>query len=245
MDSLSDPWLTAITALCLGIAIHQAIRRVEIDSKLAEILQLFTASNTVLMIARWQLALPPLRLSIALRFTLWVNVFFFTGLFSSIILYRAVFHRLRNFPGPFGAKITKFWVLKQAAKTLQWNEKVRELHREHGDFVRIGRDLSWSFHLFHNIYVYFHLLTNRTGPREISVNRPSAIHAIYGPPSLLLKSPWYDQVSHDSDKCSLNGTRDAEDHRRRRRAWDRGLGVKGEMLSNSPKTLHKHKYIRN
>lgn len=47
---------------------------------------------------------------------------------------------------------------------------------------------------------------------------------------MLLKAPWYAQLSNDADKCSVNATRDVDDHRRRRRAWDRGLGAKGETV---------------
>lgn len=64
------------------------------------------------------------------------------------------------------------------------------------------------------------------GPREISINRPSAVQAIHGPKSACMRSTWYSQVSDDVTVISLNSTRDVEAHRRRRRAWDRAFSVK-------------------
>lgn len=69
-----------------------------------------------------------------------------------------------------------------------------------------------------------------SGPREISIIRPSAVQAIYGPKSPCMKSTWYSQVSDDVKIISLNSTRDVDVHRRRRRGWDRGFSVKGTHL---------------
>lgn len=192
-----------ISALALGIAGHQAVRRREIDSKQVQILLILVACHVAVTLLLWDSERLPKGLFVATTAAIKVDLGFLIGLFSSIGLYRVFFHRCRHFPGPLGARLSKFWALIQAAETVQWNEKVRELHSVYGDFVRIG-------------------------PREISINRPSAIQALYGPPSVLKKAPWYAQLSNDPDKCSVNATRDVEDHRRRRRAWDRGLGSKGE-----------------
>lgn len=64
------------------------------------------------------------------------------------------------------------------------------------------------------------------GPREITVFRASAVNIIHGPQTACRKSSWYSQVSDDVTKCSLNSSRDFEDHKRRRRAWDQGFSVK-------------------
>lgn len=69
------------------------------------------------------------------------------------------------------------------------------------------------------------------GPREICIVRDSAIPLIYGLQSECLKSTWYMQVSSDHTKCSLHLTRDLDDHRHRRRAWDRGVSIKGRPES--------------
>lgn len=65
------------------------------------------------------------------------------------------------------------------------------------------------------------------GPREISVLRKSAVPILYGPNSECSKSTWYGQTGNDPKKCSIHMTRDFNDHRLRRRAWDRGFSIKG------------------
>jgi len=66
-----------------------------------------------------------------------INVSYFFGLFASISIYRVFFHRLSGFPGPFAAKVTKFygpWI----ARTKQVHVAHTELHKTYGNFVRMG-----------------------------------------------------------------------------------------------------------
>ncbi|KAI0110549.1 monooxygenase [Hypoxylon sp. NC0597] len=126
---------------------------------------------------------------------------FNVSLFSSMIIYRVFFHRLRKFPGPLDIKISRFFSALRASKHVQYNKELEKLHEEYGDFIR-------------------------TGPREICIVRKSAVAAIYGPNSKCGKSSWYTQIDFDSKKSSVVSTRDPDDHRRRRRAWDRGVSTK-------------------
>jgi len=71
-------------------------------------------------------------------------------------------------------------------------------------------------------------MTMFLGPCEICIVQKSAISLIYGPQSECLKSTWYTQVDSDYRKCSVHMTHDFDDHRRRRKAWDRGLSIKGK-----------------
>ena len=60
-----------------------------------------------------------------------------SSLFTSIAIYRVFFHRLSKFPGPIGARISKFWHVGKLLS--QPNFKVLdELHQRYGDFVRTG-----------------------------------------------------------------------------------------------------------
>jgi hypothetical protein len=61
------------------------------------------------------------------------------SLLSSIIIYRQYFHRLRNFPGPRLAAMTKLW---HAAHSLDSKNHIvlDELHKKYGDFVRTGNE---------------------------------------------------------------------------------------------------------
>ncbi|KAF3038407.1 hypothetical protein E8E11_005959 [Didymella keratinophila] len=126
---------------------------------------------------------------------------FNTTVLSSIAIYRLFFHRCRNFPGPLPAKITRFYAAYLSAKNIQYYKELAKAHEKYGDFVR-------------------------TGPREISVLRKSAVPLIYGPNSEMRKSTWYGQTGNDLKKTSIHMTRDHESHKQRRRAWDRGFSMK-------------------
>ena len=59
------------------------------------------------------------------------------SLLASILVYRIFFHKLRRFPGPFGARVSKFWHVSRLFG--QPNFKLLdELHQQYGDFVRTG-----------------------------------------------------------------------------------------------------------
>jgi hypothetical protein len=65
---------------------------------------------------------------------------YLVALFTSIVVYRVFFHRLSRFPGPLGAKITRFYgtFLAQSGPVHLEQNKVLE---EYGDIVRIGASL--------------------------------------------------------------------------------------------------------
>lgn len=67
-----------------------------------------------------------------------VNCYFVTGLFGSMILYRIAFHPLRRFPGPWPAKISRFYGI-WLSKDLQYYLELGKLHEQYGDIVRIGK----------------------------------------------------------------------------------------------------------
>ena len=62
---------------------------------------------------------------------------YFIALFSSIAIYRLFLHRLRPFPGPFWARISKLWHVWKA-RHCQNYLLLEALHRQYGDFVRTG-----------------------------------------------------------------------------------------------------------
>ena len=85
---------------------------------------------------------------------------------------------------------------------MRYHRKTQELHAQYGDFVR-------------------------TGPRELSITRASAVDLIYGSSSVCEKATWYDQNSSDPDKVGIENVRGKQKHGLRRRAWDKGLGFRG------------------
>jgi hypothetical protein len=49
-------------------------------------------------------------------------------------IYNSFFSRLRNIPGPFLARISRVWEMKNAA-TGNIHEIIMDLHRRHGEFI--------------------------------------------------------------------------------------------------------------
>lgn len=82
----------------------------------------------------------------ALLYTTTIFWSFTLSLWASMLIYRGFFHPLRNFPGPTGAKYSKFWHSFKAAD-FHWYKTVNSLHQQYGDFVRTGRLSSGT--LFH------------------------------------------------------------------------------------------------
>jgi hypothetical protein len=63
---------------------------------------------------------------------------FTVGVFLSMVIYRLFFHRIRRFPGPFWAKVSKIYAMRLAAKNVQYNVELEKLHEQYGDFIRTG-----------------------------------------------------------------------------------------------------------
>jgi hypothetical protein len=62
------------------------------------------------------------------------------GIFASMLIYRALFHRLNRFPGPFAARLSNFWITSKGAKNMDTYLQVQKLHEKYGDVVRVGMD---------------------------------------------------------------------------------------------------------
>ncbi|KAJ5939682.1 cytochrome P450 [Penicillium verhagenii] len=196
------PSQIAPTFLVVGAAFHQCIRIPEIDNRIKSLLVLYL--GVWLALCTSYIYVYSFGLCRAIGCALFAAFCFNIGLATSILVYRAFFHRLGHFPGPWSAKMSRLSSVKRAINRAQYHLDLQAMHRKYGDFVR-------------------------TGPREISINRASAVHAINGSQSSCTKAPWYSHVSDDNAQISLNSTRDPTVHRRRRKAWDRGFSVKGRQ----------------
>lgn len=75
--------------------------------------------------------------SVSLTTSLSVILSYNAALFSSILLYRRFFHRLRDFPGPTWAGLTKFWHVFHCLDS-QNHLLLEDLHHKYGQFVRTG-----------------------------------------------------------------------------------------------------------
>ena len=124
-------------------------------------------------------------------FTTTVFAAFFVPLCVCIISYRAFFHPLRNVPGPVGARLSKWWTVKQVwDSNWHWHRIQQDMQVQYGDYVR-------------------------TGPREITIFDPAAVQPLLGYKSLTTKGPFYDVM-----ETSLHLNRDKVFHRQRRKIWD-------------------------
>ncbi|CAF9905510.1 MAG: hypothetical protein ALECFALPRED_001001 [Alectoria fallacina] len=135
----------------------------------------------------------------------WVMTSFSASLFTSILVYRIFFHRLRSFPGPFLAKTTKFWHVSKVARNSDNFRQLDNLYHRYGDFVRTA---------------YGDLMQ---GPNEVTMFSPEALTAVLGLGSKCTKTGWYDVLK---PLIALNTTRDKGLHDRRRRIWNRGFSKK-------------------
>ncbi|KAL3483753.1 cytochrome P450 monooxygenase [Aspergillus germanicus] len=120
------------------------------------------------------------------------------GIYLSMLIYRAFWHRLSSFPGPFLARLSNFYVTALSAKKLHLHEEVERLHQRYGDYVRLG-------------------------PTELSIADPEAVKALYSAQAKVSKGPWYTVLE---PRVSLQMTRDKKEHARRRKVWDQGFSSK-------------------
>jgi hypothetical protein len=73
----------------------------------------------------------------ALRFvtvTWWAYV---ASVWMSMFVYRAFFHRLGGYPGPFFARLSKLWFVSKLGK-LDNYKQLDKLHARYGPYVRTG-----------------------------------------------------------------------------------------------------------
>ncbi|OJJ77733.1 hypothetical protein ASPBRDRAFT_114983 [Aspergillus brasiliensis CBS 101740] len=141
-----------------------------------------------------------------------LNLCFYIPLFASILIYRAFFHRLHQFPGPFSLKLSKFVTSYNNLSKNRNFERVWNLHKQYGDIVR-------------------------TGPQELSILSADAIDIIYGPSSKCTRGPWYDRLKGSGDfthDYAIFHMRDPVVHAKRRKAlWDKvfsGRALKSYQL---------------
>ncbi|RBR25622.1 uncharacterized protein FIESC28_01585 [Fusarium coffeatum] len=123
---------------------------------------------------------------------------FMFGMTISILTYRAFFHRLNRFPGPFIARLTNVYGTWLAVKEEHMYLEVQELHKKYGDIVRIG-------------------------PMELSIATPSAFRILHANNSPIVKGPFY---SVANPWVNLLADRNRKRHAIRRKTWDKAFTAK-------------------
>lgn len=121
----------------LGVVLHQYMRVVEVDANALKYLLAYTIVPLTVILDLHLYG--GLDVPASLLRTFVVVSSFNAGLFGSIFVYRSFFHRLRRFPGPFWAKVSKFWAFAAAIKRQRFYLDVAKVHEKYGDFVRVGK----------------------------------------------------------------------------------------------------------
>ncbi|KAM0335212.1 hypothetical protein ACHAQA_000254 [Verticillium albo-atrum] len=183
-----------------GVLAHVFVFRVgEWDLRTTKLLGAFLAVQGLLSVYLWKADVDGLTTVYqAWKVAAQLSFSFLAGIYSSLLIYRAAFHRLNRFPGPFAARLSNFYITRRSVKNFQLFQEVRDLHAQYGDIVRIG-------------------------PSELSIADPALFHHIHSNASPFVKGPWYN-ILHPV--VSLQLVRDHKEHSRRRKTWDKGFGSK-------------------
>ncbi|OQE89490.1 hypothetical protein PENNAL_c0014G05119 [Penicillium nalgiovense] len=113
------------------------------------------------------------------------------------MVYRLIFHRLKYFPGPKLAAVSKLWHVWKCRDS-RGHLVLEAWHEKYGEFVR-------------------------TGPSEITIFHPEAYEAMDGPENHNTRSDWYDLLY---PRISSIFTRDRKLHHERRKMWEQALSRK-------------------
>ncbi|VUC25797.1 unnamed protein product [Clonostachys rosea] len=160
-DILATPVLPQVIApLLLGVTLHVGLfvrgewglYAASVSSAHAVVFALLIARQLVYAPALWYVSVVPI-------------ASYLSGLLASIVVYRLFFHRLRSFPGPRLAAVTKLWHMWKCRHSQ--NHLVLDSLRHYGPFVR-------------------------TGPNEITIFHPAGLEYLNAIHSSTTRSDWYD-----------------------------------------------------
>jgi len=185
---MASPGTIAIAATIAGVSTHLGyLKRGEYHLYGTRYIQLFTAVLITAMILLARVSEQPLREAIGNVVLL--AIFYLLGLYSSLLVYRAFFHPLNSFPGPFGNKLGNLWFSAKLGKADAYKQ-IYHLHQKYGSFVRVGSS-------------------------DLSITHPKAVDFIYGRNTKCDRAAFY----NGDPLPSMISCRDRGDHDRRRRIW--------------------------
>jgi hypothetical protein len=123
-------WKHIITASTLGLALHHGLFiHGEWHIQAPRVLGAHLVVTLLLLSTNWVfLSLTEITLLLAV---------YLTSILTSIGVYRLYFHRLRNYPGPRLAALSKLWLVWKCRDS-RCHEVLESLHKQYGAFVRTG-----------------------------------------------------------------------------------------------------------
>jgi hypothetical protein len=125
-------------AFATGILLHTTLlKNIELDVYILQFLA--AAVEAVITLTAAHVWLRNLTLAKAIQSSAAEACLVVLGLFTSMTIYRLLFHRLRKFPGPIGARVSRFYNLYLSAKNVQYHVEIEKLHKQYGDFIRTGK----------------------------------------------------------------------------------------------------------
>ena len=124
----SVPTVVFVFAPLSAVILHEFIlRRVEVDHLTLPILGLSVTTYSVLVYYISFIA------ATLVTSSFWVPLWLYIG------AYRAFFHPLKHYPGPSGAKLSRWWAVKQTwDSNLRYHRVLQRLQSQYGDYVRTG-----------------------------------------------------------------------------------------------------------
>lgn len=228
-----DTW--SLSAFASGATAHLLLyRHGEWDVKSLRLVQSYGLLFTILCVLE-RMAVPDRVLEVAMP-TNWAFKALgshLLGLYLSMLFYRAFWHRLSSFPGPFLAKLSNFYVTGLSARKFQLYDEVEKLHQKYGDYIRLGMYASTieTVYFTQEESAFNANLLLLLGPTELSITDPLAVKALYSGTAKVSKGPWYTVLE---PRVSLQTERNKKEHARRRRVWDQGFSSKGREIYSSP-----------
>jgi hypothetical protein len=132
-------WNISTGAFVSGILLHQTfLRHGEWHRCALDMVLAYLVLTAILLLPPASFGhlihVPPITPGLVIK----LNMYHFCGLFCSMTLYRAVFHPLHSFPGPFLARVSSFYKVN-LSRNLRLFEETYKLHQKYGDLVRIGK----------------------------------------------------------------------------------------------------------
>ncbi len=141
------------------------------------------------------------------------SLLFFGIIYLLYVVISAFFKPLRAIPGPFFARFTRLWYLREIHKG-HFEQTNIDLHRKYGTellCILVHDNQNWRFPSGKIV---------RIAPNEYSVDDPEAAKIIYGAGSGYKKGDWYYGFAHpDPAKFTIFTDRNSKRHAAERRKY--------------------------